>query len=105
MKKTILILAAAIMTMASCSDSKKLPDDGIYGEIPGIIQEIEDEMSAELDEKFGIKKKGDKPVLKGMSWQEALVMIYAMTSELVDKVHTATADACKKMKGNKDVHN
>lgn len=101
MKKTIFTLALAILTMASCSDdSKKLSNDGIYGEIPGIIQEIKNKFQAEIDEQLGAIEDAKHSSKMSLAQSFALVMVVsAMETEYYDKVEEATADALGAMKG------
>lgn len=100
MKKKIILFAAAVMAMASCIGyGNSLPDDGIYGEIPGIIQKTKNEMEAELQKKLGIKDNDFDKALKNLSTSEAIVLMIAISTEQKEKIKKATADAFESMKG------
>jgi len=101
MKKTILILAAAFLATVSCSDSKKLPDDGIYGEIPGIMQELSDKIEAEMYEAFGKNKEGDKSVQEKTSFAEALALAMILQNEYEERFNAAAGGVIESMKGKK----
>lgn len=103
MRKVAFMCIAAIFAMAimSCSDSKNdLPTDGIFGEVPRIIQKYKDEMKEDLKDKFGVKD-GKLDVEGKASTGEMLAYIIAKGMEYQEKVKESTADISKSMSGRK----
>jgi len=97
---TILSVATALMAMISCGNSS-VPSDGIFGEIPAKMYELEKELESKAKEKLGLDDDAELSAddLSNLSRQEIVATFGELHTKYKLQLVAAIAEANKKMKG------
>lgn len=97
---TILSVAAILLVMVSCGNNK-VPSDGIFGEIPVKMYELEKELESKAKEKLGLDDDAELSAddLSNLSRQEIVSTFGELHTKYKLQLVAAIAEANKKMKG------
>lgn len=104
MKKqfSILSVTVVLLAMVSC-ENKSIETDGIFGEIPAKMFELEEESKTSIKDELGIdvdREMTREEMTAIISNQETSAKLNEIHEKYRAKLNTETSELCEKMKGN-----